>query len=179
MRGTFAGAGGPTSGGMPMCGQMNMQMLQQQLGMAAQGMPPEMRGMMPPTPLPMPTQQRPGMVPAGMGPGGMGPAGMGPAGMGPAGMGPGGMGPAGMVPMGGMPMGGMWPMGAMSGVGVGNGGVGAMGGCACRSVPGGAPCSTQGGISPEQLQILMQDEGKLQQFLAENPSMSKEVMRML
>ena len=37
MRGTFAGAGGPTSGGMPMCGQMNMQMLQQQLGMAAQG----------------------------------------------------------------------------------------------------------------------------------------------
>ena len=42
-------------------------------------------------------------------------------------------------------------------------------------MPTGAP----GGLSKDQLQQLMQDEGKLRQFLAENPSMSREVMRMM
>ena len=44
--------GAMPGGGIPptMCGPMNMHMLQQQLGMAAQGMRPEMRGMMPQQP---------------------------------------------------------------------------------------------------------------------------------
>jgi len=35
------------------------------------------------------------------------------------------------------------------------------------------------GISVEQLQVLMQDEAKLQQFLTENPSMMQEIMKMM
>jgi len=139
--GNIGGAGQ----GMPMCGgQMNMQLLQQQLGMAAaaQGMPADMLAM-----------QRAG----GLG--------------------------AGMPMMGGCGMMGGMPMGAMPGMGMpGMPGMGNAGGAAGCGPCGGGSCSRSNGppnISAEQLQQLMQDEGKLQQFLADNPSMSKEVMRMM
>ena len=143
--GTPGGCGGGAGQGMAMCGgQLNMQMLQQQLGMAAavHGMPADMLAM-----------QRAG----GMG--------------------------AGMPMMGGCGMMGGMAMGAMPGMGMpGMPGMGNAGGAAgCGPCGGGGSCgrSAPPSISPEQLQQLMQDEGKLQQFLADHPSMSKEIMRMM
>ena len=85
--------------------------------------------------------------------------------------------------IGGGAMGGpMPPMGSggmrgpdMSGCTWSGGGPCSCGAPGASSMPAGAP----GGLSKDQLQQLMQDEGKLRQFLAENPSMSREVMRMM
>ena len=67
---------------------------------------------------------------------------------------------------------GMWPMGT-AGMTNSCGGTSGAAGDAFGAAPG------PGGLSKEQLQQLLQDEGKLRQFLADNPHLSREVMRMM
>ena len=86
----------------------------------------------------------------------------------------------GAAPMGG---GGMGAMGCMGGCNMGGcgGGVGCGGGMpGCGG--GGNTASQAGGpagITQEQMQVLMQDKAKLQQFLAENPDKAQAVMMMM
>jgi len=90
--------------------------------------------------------------------------------------------------MAGAPMGMAQAGGATTPVGstvAPSAGVGGTGFCSSaggvNAASGAAPAGDgQGcGLSMEQLQHLMHDEDRLQQYLADNPSMMKEIMKMM